>query len=247
MVSVLSSSYNSARETLNLYSELRQKSEGSTEIESQTLLQDRIIGAGSEMPNVDIFLAQGHEQLCSLPLLLFALLQCDIFRQQSDLYRPSRDARCAASRAMATMPPAALARCIAPRIDCWEGGLTTEATHQIIDLNRRALDVIQSKAWSTNSSGVAFVIDSSYQTIVWNSSRDEKQMSGFGSEIMQEVTRIARTYRSAPPLYILNGENESVWRFQEALIEDSEMYDGKAFYEWCSDIADEVAHDLDLN
>ena len=78
----------------------------------------------------DVLLAGGHSRLQALPLLFFSLLQCDAFRSSARkktntrssiyrhcLYEPSPDTRCAATANAGAMPPADLARCIAPRLE----------------------------------------------------------------------------------------------------------------------------------
>lgn len=83
---------------------------------------ERLVGhKGGELTDRDILLAQGHDRLSSLPLLVFSLLQCDALRPndvESSFY-PTHDARTAAAANMANMTPGALARSIAPRLEVW--------------------------------------------------------------------------------------------------------------------------------
>ena len=243
LISVLSSSYLSASHAMKFLTDQPIESQESSGSLNDSTLKDRVIGVGSNLPNREILLAKGHEQLSPLPLLIFALLQCDTFRQQNVNYKPTIDARAAASISMANMTPAVLARCIAPRIDCWLGNSVAGPTHQIIDLNRRSIDDIQSTSSSDN---IAFIIDSSNQIVVWYCGNDTSNNHLNKSDIMEEVGRISKSYRTSPPLFIINGKLDDFWMVQEALIEDSKLYDGKTFYEWCTDVADEVSIELNL-
>uniref|UniRef100_A0A7S4JAP5 Uncharacterized protein n=1 Tax=Odontella aurita TaxID=265563 RepID=A0A7S4JAP5_9STRA len=88
---------------------------------------DRLLDVpGGTLSDRDVLLAQGHERLCSLPLLAFSMLCCDALREgeRGGTYRPSADARCAAAANMGNMSPGALARCIAPRMELWSCPLT---------------------------------------------------------------------------------------------------------------------------
>ena len=122
LLSTLLCTYRSAE----LYETKQQaRRERSLETNDSFYPSERLLGRpGTHFLDSEILLAQGHDRLCSLPLLVFSLLQCDALRPggRGSTFRPSADARCAAAANMANMTPGALARCIAPRMELWLSG-----------------------------------------------------------------------------------------------------------------------------
>jgi hypothetical protein len=117
---------------------------------------------GGDLSMDDVLLAQGHENLCSVPLMIYLLLQCDALRK----YKSSRhridatndasctrnnksidcrrgisiDLRVCAMLQMMSMTPNQLVRCIAPRIQVWESG--ENITEPFIDVMELKIDSI---------------------------------------------------------------------------------------------------------
>lgn len=96
---------------------------GTSASEQILYTSDRLLDIpGSRKSKKDILLAQGHDELQHLPLLCFALIQCDALRPNVGEFNPSIDARAAAAANMNNMTPDVLARCIAPRLEFWVSG-----------------------------------------------------------------------------------------------------------------------------
>lgn len=117
---------------------------------------------GGDLSRHDVLLAQGHERMCSVPLMMYLLLQCDALRKYSyDRFKNNdtsdgrgnnnttsinfrnginTDLRTCAMMQMISMTPNQLVRCIAPRIQIWETGKNiTEPFIDVIELKMEAI------------------------------------------------------------------------------------------------------------
>jgi len=84
---------------------------------------DRLLNVkGGQLGKMDVLLAQGHEKLQVVPLLIFCILQCDALRPSQGSFRPSIDARIASAANMGNMSPSVFSRCVAPRLELWNSG-----------------------------------------------------------------------------------------------------------------------------
>lgn len=103
---------------------------------------DRLLDyRGSQKSRKEILLARGHDEIQHLPLLTFALIQCDALRPNSGDYNPSIDARAAAAANMGNMTPDVLARRLAPRIEFWISG--KNSTEPLIENVKMSLDEVR--------------------------------------------------------------------------------------------------------
>jgi hypothetical protein len=101
---------------------------------------ERLLFLEGELSAEDVLLAQGHERLRPIVLMVYLLLQCDAFRCSSDYFHPSHDVRSATISYMSSMTPTSLTRCIAPRIQLWESGEhVVEPLYDVLDLRSDAI------------------------------------------------------------------------------------------------------------
>ena len=117
---------------------------------------ERLLFLEGELSAEDVLLAQGHERLRPIVLMVYLLLQCDAFRCSSDYYRPSYDVRSASISQMSCMSPTCLTRCIAPRIQLWESGLdVAEPLYDVLDLRSDVIQeaILECTTTSTNAKG----------------------------------------------------------------------------------------------
>jgi hypothetical protein len=126
-----------------------------------------------ELSAEDVLLAQGHERLRPLVLMVYLLLQSDPLRLSAGSYRPSHDFRSAALSQMTSMTPSALTRCIAPRLQLWESGEDIrEPIWEVLDLRSDAVQTAILECTSTHrssrkgSSGLILFLDTPEQIVV---------------------------------------------------------------------------------
>ena len=197
---------------------------------------ERLMGQkGSELTDRDILLAQGHDRLSSLPLLVFSLLQCDALRPGGDSFRPTLDARAAAAANMASMSPGALARCIAPRLELWVEHPRTstnenEAEEPLVEslnMNMEALRLafadLRDDAQGTNYSPI-LLLDSPRQVMLCNCSDVIDRVDGMtttrtgadttrsikiGPMLQCATQETLKSYRVTPPVLYCLGDSNS--------------------------------------
>ena len=218
---------------------------------------------GGELSDRDVLLAQGHDRVSSLPLLVFALLQCDALRPSRGLFCPSTDARAAAAANMGSMPPDVLARCIAPRIEVWvEGcGPKDEPLVESLSMNDEALrmtlrDLRNGSSFPLGSGKSAsqiapvLLLDSPRQVVLVScdelyGERGEAATSttdDIGPMLRSATQETLDSYRSTPPvLNCFGGEaklaalDQAALHLKDALVEDSvSSLSKESFQEWCT-------------
>ena len=74
---------------------------------------------GGDLEEEEVLMGQGHSKIGVVPLLLFAIMQCDALRPSDGTFQPSMDARLCAITQMASMTPKALAKTFAPSLSLW--------------------------------------------------------------------------------------------------------------------------------
>jgi len=83
--------------------------------------QERLLDREGDLAAEEVLLAQGHQKLALVPLMIYLLLHCDALRRSP----APLDLRVSALMQMASMLPTTLARAIAPRMQLWESMSTT--------------------------------------------------------------------------------------------------------------------------
>lgn len=217
---------------------------------------DRILGIqGSTISAKEVLLAQGHEELQSLPLLVYSLIQCDPLRPNHCDFNPSLDARAAASANMGIMTPDVIARCIAPRIELWSNGNETlEATSYGVGMNMKDIQNAITSYFENsamNEFPILFV-DTPSNILLYDcqSLSHQKYCAGAIIEDLPAAlnnTKVdaLKSYRVPPPVYSSFSKQHDTPvttmsnRLADCLIEDSVLSTHRqSFGEWCTAISD---------
>lgn len=213
---------------------------------------DRILGIqGSTMSKKEVLLAQGHEELQSLPLLVFSLIQCDPLRPNDRDFNPSLDARSAASANMSNMTPDVIARCIAPRIELWSSdveGISYGVGMNTGDIHNTILSHFETH--STNEFPILFVdtpsniILDDCQNFGGQKCHTDTKMEDLPPALNQAKFDALKSYRVTPPVYSSFSKHDSPAtpvsdRLADCLVEDSvSSVTHMPFGEWCNAISD---------
>ena len=228
---------------------------------------ERLLDREGELSAEDVLMAQGHELLKSIPLIVYSLLHCDAVRPSSSSkskdsasgYFPTMDARCAAGAQMSSMNPPILAKCIAPRLQLWScsEGLILDR----IDLKMESISVAieefgnDGKTGKTREDMVLFldapdcivVCDAGYFSDSLRSKKKKKKKTSFGPELEKAIEAATCSYRTPPTvLYDLDpadnsASQEGFLRLMAALVEDMPANDGATnFKQWCENLAAEI-------
>jgi len=254
LLSTLLCCYNSAKN-------LQKKIEAYGESISDEVLYagDRLLDfPGSKKSRKDILLAQGHEDLQHLPLLSYALIQCDALRPNSGDFNPSIDARAAAAANMINMTPDALARCIAPRLEFWLSGKTSE--EPVIESVNMSLEEVRytivdqigtyDSSPTEEYAGPSPIIflDSPSSVLIYDC-RDlcnlrTVTIDDIPPSLLDSKNDALSSYRVPPPFFCLVGEGtitslKAFNLFSDALVEDSITLSKHESYEnWCTVLAE---------
>lgn len=219
--------------------------------------QERLLNRpGGDLPAEDVVLGQGHERLRDLPLMVFGLLQSDVLRPSGGSFRPTLDARCAASAQLYSMPPHVLARCIAPNVELW-GQDSQEPIVQQVDLCLERLQ-LHVKEHSSSEESLAVLVDSPREVMVLDSrlivsdsiESDDAEFE-LGEALQRTIEFAVDSYRVPPPvIYALDStaKNESAVRarLSDTLLEDSLTAIGRLdFAKWKRAMAEMVAEDIE--
>ena len=228
---------------------------------------ERLLKLQGQNSRKDVLLAQGHDELHSLPLLVFCLIQCDAFRVKDGSFNPSIDARCAASAAISSMSPSSLTRCIAPRLEFWISGDDTGPLHEDCKMDMIELrNLIQesfgfhkntNKAELPEMERPLLFVDSPRQILVGDC-HDFCGLPPINSDsdvpkkLRQSVELAKQSYRVAPPVKIAKNDSrtsaEFVKQLSDVLIEDSVVLVSERFYtyeEWTTIVAEILYHNIE--
>lgn len=228
---------------------------------------ERLLNLAGRNSRKDLLLAQGHDELHSLPLLVFCLIQCDAFRSKDGSFNPSIDARCAAAAAISSMSPSALTRCIAPRLEFWVSGDNTGPLHEHCKMNMIELRNLMQESFgfhkNTNKSELELqemdkpllFLDSPRQVLVCDC-HDFCGLPPINNEndvpkkLIQSVELAKQSYRVAPPVKIAWNDSsaEFLKHLSDALIEDSVVLVSETFHtydEWTTIVAEILYHNIE--
>jgi hypothetical protein len=253
MLNVLLCCYKSAQQ---LYGKIQKYGDGI--LCTKFFAADRLLGIqGSSISARDVLLAQGHEELQSLPLLVFSLIQCDALRPNHGEFNPSSDARAAASANMSNMSPDVLSRCIAPRLELWSSGKdTSNATFEVVNMNMNHIrESIHSHIENTgdmnpnkDGSMSMLLIDTPSNLIIYDCKGllyhdgQECRFDDLPAAILKAKADALKSYRVPPPVFSSNltsTMHHAVESLRDFLIEDSvTSLSHESYEEWCSTIAE---------
>jgi len=228
---------------------------------------ERLLDREGELSAEDVLLAQGHELLKALPLIVYSLLQCDAIRPSSlsEGFCPSMDARCAAGGQMSSMLPRALASCIGPRLQLWScsEGLILD----MIDLQMLAIQIAveefgnDPRTGKTRTDLVLFldapdcivVCTAQYFSNNQKPPRTRKKKTAIGPDLQKSIDAAVRSHRSAPIVIYDFGEEagrdgadaiqpkQGYFRILASLIEDRPgKGDTKNYKDWGDILAADV-------
>ena len=229
---------------------------------------ERLLDREGELSAEDVLLAQGHELLKTLPLVVYSLLQCDAIRPSSlskakgtyPGYCPTMDSRCAAGAQMSSMIPPVLAKCIAPRLQMWScnEGLILD----MIDLQMQAINISVEEFGNDPKSGsiredLVLFLDSPYCIVICAASyfgnnqkpsRRKKKKTTIGPELQNAIDAAVSSYRTPPALIYDLGEESTATNQQPgylcilaSLVEDLPGNKGAAnFKQWADNLAGEI-------
>lgn len=181
---------------------------------------ERLLNLEGELSAEDVLLAQGHERLRPVVLMVYLLLQCDPLRlsPRGLMYRPSFDLRSAALSQMTSMTPSTLTRCIAPRLQLWESGYA--ATEPILDVVELRSEAVQSAVleYSSNSSkkgapGLILFLDTPDQIVVMDAryvNTDFSSTASSSSSNPSSPTSSPKSGQKAKPLVIGEGLKQAI-------------------------------------
>jgi hypothetical protein len=172
---------------------------------------ERLLFLEGELSAEDVLLAQGHERLRPIVLMVYLLLQCDPFRCRSDYYLPSTDVRSATISHMSSMTPTSLTRCIAPRIQLWESGHDVmEPIYDVLDLRSDAIQAAILECTSTSpntkngrsSPGLILFLDTPEQIVVMDGRYVNNTNDGNGQRQQSQSFSSKRATMDHSPLVV---------------------------------------------
>ena len=214
------------------------------------------------MQKKDVLLAQGHDELHSLTLLIFCLIQSDAFRLKAGSFNPSIDARCAAAASMSNMSPSALTRCIAPRLELWVSGENTSGPlHENFGMNmielRNLLDESFGFHKDTDTTDLEklerplLFLDTPRQILIYDchdfcGMPPIQSLNDIPKKLKISIELAKQSYRVPPPVSIVsNDKGVFVNHLFDALIEDSLASESSQTYDdWTTEIAEILYHNI---
>ena len=249
--SLMVCAYRSAEEEEVIYKELTEK--GLDKINPLFYPQERLLNRNGELSTIDVLLGQGHECLQHVPLMVFALLQCDALRPSMGTFRPSIDARCAASAQMYSMTPSSLVRCVAPRLELWASGKdVTEPIMENMDLSLENAGFALTEhrqGGQDESSELILFLDSPKEILVCDSRHlqasdsDDHSSVIIGKGLERSIKEAVESYRVPPSVvYELSLEEPTgvppYMRLADYMVEDSQTVQGlQNFSQWKNEVA----------
>lgn len=220
---------------------------------------ERLLQFAGKTQKKDVLLAQGHDELHSLTLLIFCLIQSDAFRSKSGFFNPSIDARCAAAAAMSNMSPSALTRCIAPRLELWVSGENTSGPlHENFRMNMIELRNLLDESFGfhkgtelENLERPLLFLDTPRQILVYDCHDfcgipPIQSVTDIPKKLKKSIELAKESYRVPPPVSIVsNDKGVFINHLFDAFIEDSLASESKQTYEeWTTEVAEILYHNV---
>ena len=246
--SLLVCTYRSAEDVV-LQQEQQQQQVSSRSMSKYFFPNERLLDREGDLPAQDVLLAQGHQRLASIPVMVYLLLQCDPLRPDPTV---SLDLRVAALWQMSSMLPTTLARAIAPRLQLWEcGGGDDDDEEPILPLINLSATSVQDSVMEfsqTTKNSLLLFLDAPDQLLVMNArpiiGQTEAADAVVSKALERAVQDAAGSYRSKPVIkYALKSstDTEMLSRLTDVLVEDAPCALGyRNFSSWRAAIADAV-------
>lgn len=174
--------------------------------------QERLLGRNGDLQSEDILLAQGHERLCTVPLMVFLILQSDALRNQK---WSSYQERMLAFLQLASSPLRNFARSIAPRLQLWPASDDGDE-EPILDVMDLRMDAIERSVTEYDGCNLLFV-DYPGKIVVMNADfvshyEDEDTHHGgrrvLGKGLRQAISASVDSYRTSPILFKFIAESD---------------------------------------
>ena len=204
----------------------------------------RLINRGGD--ERDVLLAQGHQTMCALPLLIFSLLHCDPLRLSEGYYQPSTDSRLSAAAHLASMSPTSLVKSLAPRLELWANSQDEDAELPRVNLGRYAVELAVAHSRGSAAAGAGgkptktdavLLLDSPKQVLVFAADPQGKgDAHDLGPTLKQKVELAAASYRCPPPIHYVRAGTTEAGRMDSALVEDF----GDGYANWCDGVGKEM-------
>jgi hypothetical protein len=194
-------------------------------------------------------LGQGHAKVAVMPLILYALMQCEALRPTMGNFTPSMDARCAALSQMLSMNPSSLSKCIAPSLQLW----STEQDKILKDCLDLSQEALEDALKDCNAPDAVFFLDSPQQILVYRADqgnvpypeRSARANLTLGPRLKAAIQAAAKAYRTRPVfrshLKAIPFSKASAMAFDNVLLEDCPTFGGAEDYKsWKKQIAIDV-------
>ncbi|KAL3893702.1 MAG: hypothetical protein SGARI_007995 [Bacillariaceae sp.] len=241
----------------------QQRVQRSSVAESDFIASERLLDQDGDLEVQDVLMGYGHGKTAVIPLLVFALMQCDALRPSGRRFQPSMDARLCALAQMASMTPPVLAKAIAPSLQLWSM-IEDEAIVESLPLSMSSINNAMESITEKND-GI-LLMDSPRQVILFLADRiiakltkgkrndDDKVGVEIGPNLEATIMSCLKGSRTIPSKWkdleaFLEGEEFKETprsQFESNLVEDAPTASGIAnFEEWKMEMAMNVQEDLE--
>jgi len=222
--------------TVNKSSLKRSQRNGREPLDFKARLMNR---AGSELSDRDILLAQGHNTLSALPLLIYSLMNCDALRPSEGAFQPSVNARLAAAVSLTSMDPAALVKMLVPRLELWNSAFAQGPAVDRVSLgNYSCLEVIAAVDDKVNSEALLLMDSPRGIVVYFVNTMGTCDVHELGKDLERELLSTASEYRCSPGTWCVRAGGDEGWRLTDGLVEDSSV--GGGYSDWCDGVSKEL-------
>jgi len=216
----------------------------------------------------DIVLGQGHMNTKELPLLTYAVMQCDALRPSGGNFRPSMDARVCALGQLASMTPEAVVKTLAPTLSLWS--LEDDKTLvEVLPLREKAILDAWKASGQKDPESVVLLLESTQGVFLFRvdelesfkgkkASKDSRPLK-VGEELKAAILAAIDGYRTPPPKWkalkrLLDGESVdlsetrvSPFSLRHVLLEDKPTATGgdRNFVAWKAKMAEKILESVD--
>jgi len=259
--------YQSAQvEQAKLEEEVEKRQQIQSMMDTTFVASERLVDQEGDLAVEEVLLGRGHAKVAVVPLLVFALMQCDALRPSGGNFQPSMDARLCAIAQMASMTPGVLAKAIAPSLVLWSMK-DDEAVVQSLPLSRDG--IVNAMEGIDENDGI-LLLDSPKRIILYladNTMRpsvkkgmskaknkdNDKVSINVGPNLESTLLSCLKGFRTPPASwkelesFLEGGDFEEVTSniFYSALLEDKPTASGiRDFSEWKTEMASLIQEDL---
>ncbi|KAL3942695.1 MAG: hypothetical protein SGARI_000178 [Bacillariaceae sp.] len=253
--------YHSAQvEQAKLEEEAKNRVQRASQANTSFFASERLLDQDGDLEVQDVLMGYGHSKVAVIPLLVFALMQCDALRPSGGNFEPSMDARLCALSQMASMTPSVLAKAIAPSLILWSMK-EDEAVMESLPLSMKGIN--EALESITEDGDGILLMDSPRQVILYladrirpvnrGGKRSKKVGIEIGPNFEATILSCLKGSRTEPAKWkdleaFLEGEEFKETpskEFESALLEDAPTASGIVnFEEWKMEMALAIQEDL---